>query len=40
MVSEDSDQVVPGLSPVHGLHDLDDFRETRMGQVVIAGHEL
>lgn len=40
MVSEDSDELVPGFSPVHRLHDLDDLRQTRLGQMVIAGNEF
>jgi hypothetical protein len=33
MVSEDSDQLVPGLLAVHGLGDLGDLHQTRSGQV-------
>ena len=40
MVSEDSDQLVPGFTPVHRLHDLDDLRQTLAGRVPTAGHEL
>ena len=31
MVSEDSDQILPGLSAIHRLSDFRDVRETRMG---------
>ena len=40
MVSEDSDQLVPGFTPIHRLHDLDDLHETRPGRVLTAGHEF
>ena len=40
MASEDSDELVPGLLPIHRLHDLDDLQETRMGQMATASHEL
>jgi hypothetical protein len=33
MVSEDSDQLMPGLPSVHRLCDLRDVRKTRVGQV-------
>src|SRR5581483_7525610 len=35
MVSEDSDEVVPGLLPIHGLSDLCDLDET-FGRLVPA----
>ena len=40
MVSEDSDQFVPGFTPVHRLHDLDDLRKSLAGLVLTAGHSL
>lgn len=36
MVSEDSDQVVPGLFSVHRLRDLGDIRQPPMGQMDTA----
>lgn len=33
MVSEDSDQLSPGLSAVHRLDDFGNVRETRVGPV-------
>ena len=36
MASEDSDQIVPGLLPVHRLNDLRDLDET-FGRLVPAG---
>src|SRR5579862_2708171 len=38
MVSEDSDQLVPGLLPVHGLNDLCDLDET-VGRRMPAGRD-
>ena len=38
MVSEDSDQFVPGFTPVHRLHDLSDLRKPFSGLVLTAGH--
>ena len=40
MVSEDSDELVPGLLSVHGLHHADDLRQSLAGQVVTAAHEF
>jgi hypothetical protein len=40
MVSEDSDQVVPGLFSIHRLSDLGDVRETRTGQVSASRDQL
>jgi hypothetical protein len=36
MASEDSDELVPGLLPIHGLNDLRDLNET-IGRLVPAG---
>ena len=38
MASEDSDEVVPGLLPVHRLHDLSDLDET-FGRLVPADED-
>ena len=35
MASEDSDQIVPGLLPIHGLRNLRDLNET-LGRLVSA----
>ena len=40
MVSEDSDELVPGFTSVHRLHDLDDLHKTRVSLVSTAGHQL
>ena len=40
MVSEDSDELVSGLSPVHRLHDLSDLSKTLMGLVPAVGQQL
>ena len=40
MVSEDSDELVPGFTPVHRLHDLNDLDKTRVSLVLTAGHQL
>ena len=40
IVSEDSDELVPGFPPVHRLHDLNDVRKTRVSLVVIDSHQL
>jgi hypothetical protein len=40
MVSEDSDQVVSGLPPVHRLRDLGDLDETVDLQMTTGGNEL
>ena len=40
MVSEDSDQVVSGLPPVHRLRDLGDLDETVDIQMMAGGDEL
>ena len=40
MVSEDSDQLLSGLSPVHRLGDLSDLNEARRREVTPAGREL
>jgi hypothetical protein len=40
MASEDSDEIVPGFTPIHRLDDLDDLQQTTPGQMVTAGHEL
>ena len=38
MVSEDSDDLVPGFTPIHRLHDLDHLRRPLAGLVLTAGH--
>ena len=40
MVSEDSDHLVPGLSPVHRLGDFGDLNETIDVQMTTSGDEL
>ncbi len=40
MASEDSDELVPGFTPVHRLHHLDDLDETVSSLVVPTGHQL
>jgi len=40
MVSEDSDQLRPGLTTVHRLDDLHDLQQTRVGKMATAGDEL
>ncbi len=40
MVSEDSEELVPGLPAIHCLHDLHDLHETRMSQVATDRHEF
>ena len=40
MASEDSDQLMPGLLPIHGLSDLRDLCETFGRQVPAGGDEL
>ena len=40
MVSEDSDELVPGFTSVHRLNDLDDLYKTRVSLVSTAGHQL
>jgi hypothetical protein len=40
MASEDSDQIVPGLSAIHRLRDLDDRDETVDRLVTAGGDEL
>ncbi len=40
MVSEDSDQLVSGLLPVHGLRHLRDLDQTLSGQMPANGDEL
>jgi hypothetical protein len=40
MASEDSDELVSGLAPVHRLHDLDDLSKTFAFQVMAASHQL
>ncbi len=39
MVSEDSDELVPGFTSIHRLHDLDDLDKTRVSLVSTAGHQ-
>ena len=36
MVSEDSDQLMPGLLSIHRLRNLCDVRQTRVGQMYTA----
>jgi hypothetical protein len=40
MASEDSDEIVPGLLPIHGLSDLRDLDETVCRQMAARGDEL
>src|SRR5436305_15033283 len=40
MASEDSDQLVPGLAPIHRLHHFDDLCKTLASLVSTGGHEL
>ncbi len=40
MVSEDSDQVLPGLLAIHRLSDFGDVRETHMGPVHTGVNQL
>jgi hypothetical protein len=40
MVSEDSDEFVPGFTPVHRFSNPNDFYETLSSQVSIVGHPL
>jgi hypothetical protein len=40
MASEDSDELVPGFLPIHGLDDLRDLDETFNRLVSASGHEL
>jgi hypothetical protein len=40
MVSEDSDELVPGFTSVHRLSDPNDFHETLSSQVSIIRHPL
>ena len=40
MASEDSDQLVPGFTAVHRLHDFDDLRKTTVCLVATRSHEL
>jgi hypothetical protein len=40
MVSEDSDELVSGFTPVHRLHDLGDLRKTLASPVMTVGHPL
>ena len=40
MASEDSDELVPGFSSIHRLHDLDDVGQTVACEVMAAGHHL
>ena len=40
MVSEDSDQLLPGFFAVHRLSDLDDLQQALAGQVVAVANQL
>src|SRR5947208_16731672 len=40
MASEDSDQVVPGLSAVHGLRNLRDLDQSTGGQMIASGDHV
>ncbi len=40
MVSEDSDQLLPGFLAVHRLSDLDDLDQTLAGQMMTAFDQL
>ena len=40
MASEDSDQIVPGLAPVHRFSDLDDLKETVDRPVTVRCNEF
>jgi hypothetical protein len=40
MASEDSDEIVPGLLPIHGLRNLRDLNETLGRQMPADGDQL
>jgi hypothetical protein len=40
MASEDSDEFVPGFTPIHRLRDLGDLRQTVEGPVATAGDQI
>jgi hypothetical protein len=40
MASEDSDQLRPRFSVIHGLRDLGDLRQTLLGQMQTTLHHL